>query len=159
MRKVGLLMKILVIGNGFDLFHGLKTSYTDFLNSDMAQKHENNCWIKYFLNKKESQEKIGTFIGENWVDFEAKFWNVLKKLNGLSPVDVTDGNREELFESMNITDLTYKTVQADENTVNEYFNKLVDGLKELTSYLKKYMHNIDDSMDNINVTIHQSHCF
>ncbi len=25
-------MKLLVIGNGFDLAHGLKTSYSDFLN-------------------------------------------------------------------------------------------------------------------------------
>ena len=61
---------LLIIGNGFDLAHGLKTTYVDFLNfcqnKDLL-KHCNssncndflnyNLWLKHFLNRKETSPK------------------------------------------------------------------------------------------------------
>ena len=71
-------MNILVIGNGFDLAHGLPTSYKDFLEftdnymsyaksindnllSELKTLVSNNCWLEYFKR---------TYIGNGWIDFE-----------------------------------------------------------------------------------------
>ena len=59
-------MNILILGNGFDIAHGLKTKYSDFLdycetkykyteprNIDKDSNfYFNNVWIKHFLIKK-----------------------------------------------------------------------------------------------------------
>ena len=75
-------MKLLVIGNGFDLAHNLPTKYTDFLryckeynekdpvsvSDDMNQEFlnfiKNNIWLNYFtkLNKRDKEN--------TWIDFE-----------------------------------------------------------------------------------------
>lgn len=78
-------MNILVIGNGFDLAHGLPTRYTDFLEftddymsyaesinykllSEVKTLVSNNCWLKYFKS---------TYIGNDWIDFEKEISNVI----------------------------------------------------------------------------------
>ncbi|MDE5715801.1 MAG: bacteriophage abortive infection AbiH family protein, partial [Anaeroplasmataceae bacterium] len=88
-------MNLLVIGNGFDIAHGLRTSYSDFLNiclvddkihvlskterniselihsKDILLKNKvrNNPWVKFFLKRR-------TEIGKNWVDFEREIKRV-----------------------------------------------------------------------------------
>ncbi len=65
MKKCG----VIVLGNGYDLFHGNKTSYTDFIN-DVKDKLDNNIWIRYF-----SQE-----INLNgWIDLENEMKDILDK--------------------------------------------------------------------------------
>lgn len=56
-------MKIIIIGNGFDLNLGLKTSYKNFLESDnfKALIEENNSFAKYLKHKNNLN---------NWVDIE-----------------------------------------------------------------------------------------
>lgn len=61
-------MKILIIGNGFDLNLGLKTSYKDFLESEEFRTlvtKENNMAL-YFKEKQELN---------NWVDIEREITN------------------------------------------------------------------------------------
>lgn len=74
--------KILVLGNGFDLFHKYKTKYTDFIQDIIAQRKkldqdrkkyhysksteyldltDNNCFINYFIEHQEYTD---------WIDFE-----------------------------------------------------------------------------------------
>ena len=82
-------MNILVLGNGFDLAHELKTKYTDFLDF-CKKKHpqdfnENefaymeccvtNLWMKHFLTMQETQQ-----IGNTWIDFEKEIYNVIVSL-------------------------------------------------------------------------------
>ncbi|MCK9372781.1 MAG: bacteriophage abortive infection AbiH family protein [Sulfuricurvum sp.] len=56
-------MKIIVIGNGFDLNLGLKTSYKDFFASDYFKSliEEDNSFAKYLTYKNNLN---------NWVDIE-----------------------------------------------------------------------------------------
>ncbi|WP_345992504.1 AbiH family protein [Sulfurimonas sp. HSL-1716] len=56
-------MKIIIIGNGFDLNLGLKTSYKDFIESDyfISLVRENNSLATYLVDK----TKLN-----NWVDIE-----------------------------------------------------------------------------------------
>lgn len=96
-------MNILVIGNGFDLAHGLPTKYTDFLDFVSKFKEEegneaqstldfpdskikgelsdcvnDNFWIDYFLKKRLSLEKDGK---ENWIDFEKEISEFIKEID------------------------------------------------------------------------------
>lgn len=56
-------MKILIIGNGFDLNLGLKTSYKDFIQSNHFKTllKNKNSMAEYFNEKSELN---------NWVDIE-----------------------------------------------------------------------------------------
>lgn len=64
-------MNILVIGNGFDLAHGLQTTYKDFLNfcnkgteldeiingeNEYSKRRKTNLWLKHFITK---QNELG----------------------------------------------------------------------------------------------------
>lgn len=83
-------MDILILGNGFDLAHGLNTKYVDFLNycqekysttKNVGVDNSNNflfenVWVKHFLNKKMS--------GDKWIDLENEIYNVIVNLNKLS---------------------------------------------------------------------------
>ena len=83
-------MKILLIGNGFDLAHGLPTAYKDFLkyctdirqqmflndNSPLYEAYTHiryNTWVDYFLN-------CQSYIGDNWIDFESEISRVIRAL-------------------------------------------------------------------------------
>ena len=81
-------MDILIIGNGFDLAHGLKTSYGEFLEfcKEQAKTSESatyfdykhclatNLWLKHFINR---QKKLG----DTWIDLEKEIYNVIKIVN------------------------------------------------------------------------------
>ncbi len=82
-------MDILILGNGFDLVHGLKTKYSDFLKYykekytttigvgvDKSDNFlSNNVWAKHFLNK--------TPYGDKWIDLEKEIYRVIVKLSKL----------------------------------------------------------------------------
>ena len=85
-------MVIIIVGNGFDLAHDLKTNYTDFLqyikdyqdNPDICDSKEfgteidiilkeKNIWLDFFqylLQKSEKKEST-------WIDFETHLYNIL----------------------------------------------------------------------------------
>ena len=77
-------MNILILGNGFDIAHGLKTKYQDFLDYciwkysiDKETGHINsidsftsNLWLRHFV--------INTLKGDKWIDLEVEIYNVIK---------------------------------------------------------------------------------
>ncbi len=67
MKKCG----IIVLGNGFDLFHGHKTSYKDFIDG-VKNDYTTNLWINYFS----SLIKI-----DGWVDIENEFFKILNNMS------------------------------------------------------------------------------
>lgn len=78
-------MDILILGNGFDLAHGLKTRYTDFLNYCVNQLKRpcvyipsdpffTNMWIRHFLNVQQQ-------LGNTWIDLEKEIYNVIKHIS------------------------------------------------------------------------------
>lgn len=70
---------ILVLGNGFDLYHGLKTKYYDFVqfvkNPPMDTEHrikqicDQNTFLQYFIKVCE--------INDNWIDCEEEIERVV----------------------------------------------------------------------------------
>ena len=84
-------MNILILGNGFDIAHGLDTRYTDFLNYCQAQFYKlpgykpSNCyftnmWLRHFLN-------IANKIGNNWIDLETEIHKVIHFIAKTAPFD------------------------------------------------------------------------
>lgn len=83
-------MNILVIGNGFDIAHGLNTSYSDFLefirvykrdpglNEELNEIISNNVWINYFDSIYEERKKEGK---DGWIDFESEISIVVEALD------------------------------------------------------------------------------
>lgn len=67
-------MDILILGNGFDLAHGLKTRYTDFLDYCIKTKNIENIWLQHFVNKQQQ-------LGDKWIDLEKEIYNVIKEIN------------------------------------------------------------------------------
>ena len=73
-------LHVLIIGNGFDLAHGLETRYTDFLDSC------NNCnssWFYYFqsyvLVNEIKKIETNTISNERyWYDLEEEIYNIVK---------------------------------------------------------------------------------
>ena len=92
-------MNILVIGNGFDIAHGLPTSYQQFLRfvseegemssrlqknglspmesavaaDDIKNLSSNNYWMDHF--------KEISNCGENWIDFESEISKVIQRID------------------------------------------------------------------------------
>lgn len=84
---------ILVIGNGFDLNLGLKTSYQDFISSDFfcSLLAENNQLCKYL---KEQQDL------NNWIDIENELKKYSNKIYMNSDRSVLKKEYKQLCESL-----------------------------------------------------------
>ena len=82
-------MNILILGNGFDIAHGLPTRYTDFLKycrdykvgsisddktvaAEFAELIKDNVWLKFFLDNTPNLDEDRT-----WIDFENEIYNVI----------------------------------------------------------------------------------
>ncbi len=89
-------MDVLIIGNGFDLAHELKTSYKNFLSCDYCNKlsraeltngeptdkkefRENNLWLKHFITRQK-------LLGDNWIDLETEIYNVIKNIKEIPAI-------------------------------------------------------------------------
>ena len=140
-------MDILILGNGFDLAHGLKTKYSDFLEYCKGKYSETktvgvnnsknflleNIWIKHFLNKKMS--------GDKWVDLEQEIYNVIVNLSKLpyfkDGVTYEKYNEIAFFISKDYWDLNFDEVLKyfrEPNSIN-YRNCYCVRLKEFISFL------------------------
>ena len=102
-------MNILVIGNGFDLAHGLKTKYEDFLKftqtyleydeayrkkpeikEELEGLIKDNLWLEYFYSIYESRKQEGK---DGWIDFESEISQVIQVLDAYN-LDIENGIRE-----------------------------------------------------------------
>lgn len=112
-------MNILVIGNGFDLAHGLPTRYTDFLrfcrntenlvsktvelNKEFINIIEDNIWLNFF-----SKEAQWLDDSKTWIDFEKEIAYIVNKIEAASinvaggtiriqGIDIIDRSKIEIF--------------------------------------------------------------
>jgi len=98
-------MKIIVIGNGFDLNLGLKTSYKDFIESDYFNTliEENNSLATYLMAKNNLN---------NWVDIE-------KEITQYSiDIQYTDANVKNDFRALKISLANYLK-EAQEGEIDQ----------------------------------------
>ncbi|MDZ4417014.1 bacteriophage abortive infection AbiH family protein [Bacillus cereus] len=125
-------MDLFIIGNGFDLGHGLQTRYWNFL-----------CYL---------EEHRGNFL---W-DFEEKYslwgeglqtylWNDLEyNLANIDDIVLT----EQMLQS---TDLGLESGNVGiEDNLNHYFKVEFKYIEELTIYLKEWIEVVNKELDGIN---------
>jgi len=98
-----MIRNLLIIGNGFDLAHGLKTSYHDFIRHSIEEKQNNVSYCNKLFPKKRYQDydsfmtniKVNSaFTGiknhllleilrkeaiENWCDIEGVYFQILNE--------------------------------------------------------------------------------
>ena len=149
-------MDILIIGNGFDLAHGLKTSYKDFLEYCIKRRQEEsdlfyktNVWLKHFINK---QNKLGY----TWIDLETEIYNVIQKINKLVYFrnNISYQKYEEIrfwiskyYQEFNFDDVGKYFRKPDSIFIRDCYNEQIKDfptflyvqLREFTQYFERYL--------------------
>lgn len=136
------MSKVLLVGNGFDLAHGLLTSYNDFLflmqNWDFfilayKEKKEHGRFGKYLINAKnidkQELDKLGKIIKENswvhyfckcgaeidgWIDFEKEIYPVMELFEFVFESDYgMDANVDKIY--ITAKDINFKLLEISEH--------------------------------------------
>lgn len=133
-------MRLLVIGNGFDLAHGLPTRYTDFLKycrdydakepvSALEEQRkeffdfcENNIWLLYFLEITPDLDSAKT-----WIDFEKEIAEVIREIEE-SDIQVSGWCIEAL-------DYVTTKIQSFISILEEY-NETRDSFQDMPSLVR-----------------------
>ena len=140
-------MDILVIGNGFDLAHDLKTSYKDFLEHCSKKNVEDftdrvplyrrccktNLWMKHFIAKQKQ-------LGDTWIDLENEIYSIiafLKEIPGIKGGGETkyicpqllsipkDNNNFNFYDIKNYLNSSDNDPQVD---TKEYMTEITEGM-------------------------------
>lgn len=114
--------KLVIIGNGFDLAHGLKTSYTDFIKTITAELIKENSRFYHVLIENNK------FL--NWVDIESEYYRQLTKIyKDAIYYDYYNSDKSSLLElnrHFNFLKNRLETylAQVDYSVVNQHINNL-----------------------------------
>lgn len=116
-------MNILVIGNGFDLAHGLKTAYKDFLEYCITRDRKrlpmpvnygttfiDNIWLRHFIIR--NQE-----LGNTWIDLEKEIYNVIKTVSKAIQ-NLPGGEIDQIFPA--IFSVQKDIIDFDFNNIGKY---------------------------------------
>ena len=154
-------MDIIVLGNGYDLAHGLPTRYVDFLDfinliMDMSDKDLNNKINKHIIENinnclKNPEDKIlGELMDlirdnfwidhfnkekmkkkENWIDFENEISNVIQSIDE----HIKDNPDISINNCIitNIKDFIPMNFSTERKTYAEFRDKL---LKDLNNFIR-----------------------
>ena len=135
--------RLILIGNGFDLAHGLKTSYKDFITDYFCNAidvfFENNKYADEFI---EIRCKYVTGADDNYKTFEdvKKFITLYSQDDKAAKINFKCGFLKRLFEKTHV-----------ENWVNiesEYFHYLNSLLKNgITNHTEKYIHEFNNNFE------------
>ena len=158
-------MDILIIGNGFDLAHGLKTSYGQFLdfcknlNFDQESERylfykrclERNLWMKHFIARQNQ-------LRDTWIDLECEIYDVIKFLNTQFFFGNGDDSRSKINKvlSIDIFNQEFKLQNINVFLRNSYYNEKLskEGIETpFKSYIFNYY--IKNSQDLINLLHNQ----
>lgn len=146
--------RIVLIGNGFDLAHGLKTSYADFINWYWEQR------VNGFVGNRSnvSEDPLCRFVikdlNDCWNAFACQLPRVFQKIPGTDVIQSITSNKERFdsklspfFERINVSIKTKGWVDIE----NEYYELLIQySLKEddeaKVKDLNKQLHFLQDKL-------------
>lgn len=150
--------QLVIIGNGFDLAHGLKTSYKDFILwcLNEAFKYERECrsfdeardliWIheQYYSDKVfENLEDFTSLLSYSGIkpSYNKFFKTLIDNLKSANWVDIEKFYFNELYS------IVYAQIKADRNILDPYYiqsvKRLNNSLDIIKKYLEIYLSNID----------------
>lgn len=155
-------MKILIIGNGFDLAHSLPTTYNNFLDvcdgiisedtpnplfnknyrdfCDTVSKIEHSIFKSLVNNNSwiEHFRNNRKHLGDKWGDFESEIEYVVKEYN--KQMEINGKNKSVVSTFSKISHTLRNKYPEYNNTYNQLFTYLSLELKQLTSALDMYFH-------------------
>lgn len=149
-------MDILVIGNGFDIAHGLKTKYKDFLEF-CEQQHPkkiikwinygtsfiDNIWLRHFITRRQE-------LGNNWIDLEEEIYDVIESvtetINSLSakephlifPLMFSIEKDITYFSFYKLKDYLVTTNNINLNNNKQYEKMETNDFSRLYTYIQSY---------------------
>lgn len=153
-------MDILIIGNGFDLAHDLKTTYKDFLDSWSCK---NNLWMQHFKTRQNEE------LGNTWIDLETEIYSIIQSINEktrlslnypkllIMPQYVPNFKLEKIYDYLNIPSKKWNVDKKEYSTdaphtgVNDsnfrvyietpkgYINFLYDQLRDFTKAFENFL--------------------
>lgn len=135
-------MKLFVIGNGFDLAHGLKTSYSDFRDY-IEEKNWN------FLSSLEAM--YGIVLGD-WVDrMGEELWKERVKEYLWKDFETNLSNIDEtIIYSGEDIDLGLESGDIGvEDTLDEYWEEQYSFIEDLNEYIMHWINQVDIHIDKI----------
>ena len=108
-------MDILILGNGFDIAHDLKTTYGDFLKYCIKKFHfdssggiknytqdSDNVWLRHFYNNQ-------NLSINKWIDFENEIYEVIQSVHR-NLFNITRGYKNPYFKKIyNYSELFVRT--------------------------------------------------
>ena len=145
---------IVVLGNGYDLAHGSKTTYNDFVNQC---EEEDNIWISHFRNQLEL---------DRWVDVENEILAILEDMTALKETFDYESSRlifdikfMKIFRLFGFgvkrkrseTSITFNYIQiigAQDISVMDMMEKMKSDFKKLKELLKIYIRKEIESNTN-----------
>ena len=136
------MSKLIIVGNGFDLAHGLKTSYNDF-----SKKYKNNKYMNEFMFLLEQMKENENYKYDNWNDFENHFEEIANR-NCYCEVETQNGQYLRLMNSYNelfkhISELLFEYLSTE---VDIKKIKIIDNLKaEFTKDSMTFSYNYTDT--------------
>lgn len=129
---------ILVIGNGFDLYHGLNTRYIDFveyLNNHKNESFSKNSFVKYFIQI----HNIKTSDDVTWIDCENEINKIISFFQG-----ITD-KKEIIQKKKGVLEEDKFEFSGENKIIANAFEKYIcfepDTYKIESEYLKSYSKN------------------
>lgn len=159
---------VLILGNGFDLAHGLPTRYSDFMQFcntildstqkenyinivqnkyDVSQKTieditnllSDNIWYKYL----KSILKRNKLRGENWIDFESEIKNIIELIDK----HLKSNDNINLIKNDEIIPMEfYKAIEPNNYKIRFLNVKLLEDLNNITCALEIFL---NDNVEKI----------
>lgn len=129
---------LLIIGNGFDLFHGLKTKYSDFRNY-ISKRGSDDLKVKQFIDDFQS-EFLPSGTDSLWNDFENSLCHIKLAETNLSISK--DELNDRINKVCNVQNDASKYLQLWLN--DEVKNQPINKSRPLSVILSKYKSNLDD---------------
>lgn len=150
---------LLIVGNGFDLEHGLKTQYTDFfdvIDKKAASKNEiilndnkyiikNNNLLSYLI-KEYKQNKLQ---GNNWIDIETEFKKIISLIEEIKTNNFIDNMNYYKGEN------EYTTIYKIYSKSSYYFKNYLFPFAEAANYCKYLKKEYDTSIKNLESNLNE----
>lgn len=150
---------LLIVGNGFDLEHGLKTQYTDFfdvIDKKAASKNEiilnnNKYLIKdnnllLYLIKEYKQNKLQ---GNNWIDIETELKKIITLIEEIKTNNFIDNMNYYKGEN------EYTTIYKIYSKSSYYFKNYLFPFAEAANYCKYIKKEYDTSIKNLESNLNE----
>lgn len=104
--------QLIILGNGFDLACGLKSSYSDFFNYIFKNNYKNNYWYRVFEYSNGGESNTNN----TWTDIESRILMELQNLEFLFRINLFKNIKEEIENDKSIdADLDKIKLKYDNN--------------------------------------------